>query len=286
MLRRYISYTTNKFTNCRHVSQSMLQSTVDEKSGIATVTMNKPPVNSLNLEFLEEIITLLNKLQKDKVRGMILTSGLQKVFCAGLDIKELYKPNPDRLTKFWTTLQDTWLSLYTTSFPTVSVINGHSPAGGCMLAMSCDYRVMVGQNYRIGFNEAKLGIFAPKWFQNTIIAVIGQRKAEVSLTTGKMYTTDEALQIGLVDETCADADSALKKGTHFLNNFQNISPWAYKMTKDINRQSTIQWLIDNKQKDVDFTVEYMQSPGVQKNLELYLQSLKSLPPLKLISEIN
>jgi len=45
----------------------------------------------------------------------------------------------------------------------------------------------------------------------------------VSLTTGKMYTTDEALQIGLVDETCADADSALKKGTHFLNNFQNIS---------------------------------------------------------------
>jgi len=45
------------------------------------------------------------------------------VFCAGLDIKELYKPNPDRLTKFWTTLQDTWLSLYTTSFPTVSVIN-------------------------------------------------------------------------------------------------------------------------------------------------------------------
>lgn len=60
-------------------------------------------------------------------------------------------------------------------------------------------------------------------FQDTIIAVIGQRKAEMSLTTGKMYTTDEALQIGLVDETCADADSALKKGTHFLNNFQNIS---------------------------------------------------------------
>lgn len=46
------------------------------------------------------------------------------------------------------------------------------------------------------------------------------------------------------------------------------------MTKDISRQSTIQWLIDNKQKDVDFAVEYMKFPGVQKNLELYLQSLK------------
>jgi len=56
-----------------------------------------------------------------------------------------------------------------------------------------------------------------------MVAVIGQRKAEVSLTTGKMYTTDEALQIGLVDESLLDADSALKKGTQFLNNFQKIS---------------------------------------------------------------
>ncbi|XP_015363911.1 PREDICTED: enoyl-CoA delta isomerase 1, mitochondrial-like [Diuraphis noxia] len=123
MLRRYILSTNNKFVNCRHVSQSMLQSTVDEKSGIATVTMNKPPVNSLNLEFLDAINTQLNKLQKDKIRGMILTSGLQKVFCAGLDITEFYNPDSDRLVKFWTALQDTWLSLYMASFPTVAVIN-------------------------------------------------------------------------------------------------------------------------------------------------------------------
>lgn len=252
----------------------MVQSTVDEKSGIATVTMNKPPVNSLNLEFLDEINTQLNKLQKDKIRGMILTSGLQKVFCAGLDITEFYNPNPDRLAKFWTTLQDTWLSLYMASFPTVAVINGHSPAGGCLFAMSCDYRVMVGPNYAIGLNETKLGIVAPKWFQDTMVAVIGQRKAEVSLTTGKMYTTDEALKIGLIDESLPDADSALKRGTQFLNNFQRISPWAYKMTKDISRQPTIQWLIDNKQKDLDFVLNFMQSPEVQKSLGLYLQSLK------------
>jgi len=60
-------------------------------------------------------------------------------------------------------------------------------------------------------------------FQDTMVAVIGQRKAEVSLTTGKMYTTDEALQIGLIDESLPDANSALKKGTQFLNNFQKIS---------------------------------------------------------------
>lgn len=56
-----------------------------------------------------------------------------------------------------------------------------------------------------------------------MVAVIGQRKAELSLTTGKMYTTDAALQIGLVDESLPDADSALEKGIQFLNNFQRIS---------------------------------------------------------------
>lgn len=56
-----------------------------------------------------------------------------------------------------------------------------------------------------------------------MVAVIGQRRAEVSLTTGKMYTTKEALEIGLVDESVSDANTALENGKQFLNNFQKIS---------------------------------------------------------------
>lgn len=275
MLRKYILQRTNPIINCRHASHTMLQSTIDNKSGVATMVLNKPPVNSLNLEFLDEIKTHLNQLQNDKARGIILTSGLQNIFCAGLDLTEFYNPNTDRLIKFWTTLQDTWLALIMTPLPTVAVINGHSPAGGCLLAMSCDYRVMIGPKYTIGLNETKLGIVAPKWFQDTMVAVIGKRNAELSLVTGKMYTTDEALKIGLIDESVSDSDTALNNGTQFLNQFQKISPWAYKMTKEINRQPTIQWLIDNKQKDLDFVVKYMQSSPVQKSLGLYLQSLKN-----------
>ncbi|KAF0751752.1 enoyl-CoA delta isomerase 1, mitochondrial-like [Aphis craccivora] len=279
MLKRYniILYSTNKIVNsCRYVSQSMLKSTVNEKTGIATVIINKPPVNCISLELLNKINTEINKLQKDNIRGMILTSvrSLQKVFCGGLDIKEFYNPNPDRLAKYLTNLQDTWLSLYMTSFPTVSVINGHSLGGGCLIAMCCDYRVMVGPDYTIGLNETKLGVVPPKWFQDTMAAIIGHRKAEVSVIAGKTYTTDEALQIGLVDESSPDIDNAYKKGIQFLNSFEKISPWAFKMTKNISRQPISQWLIDNKQKDLEFVFNYMQTPSVQKHLGLYLQSLK------------
>lgn len=140
--------------------------------------------------------------------------------------------------------------------------------------MCCDYRVMVGPDYTIGLNETKLGVVPPKWFQDTMAAIIGHRKAEVSIIAGKTYTTDEALQIGLVDESSPDIDNAYKKGIQFLNNFEKISPWAFKMTKNISRQPISQWLIDNKQKDLDFVFNYMQTPSVQKHLGLYLQPLK------------
>ncbi|KAG8236576.1 hypothetical protein J437_LFUL015762 [Ladona fulva] len=89
---------------------------------------------------------------------------LPTVFTAGLDIKEMCKPKPDRIKAFWTALQGVWLKLYGSSFPTVAAINGHSPAGGCLLAVCCEYRVMVGPSYRIGPNETQLGIVIPIWY--------------------------------------------------------------------------------------------------------------------------
>uniref|UniRef100_A0A1B6D044 Uncharacterized protein n=1 Tax=Clastoptera arizonana TaxID=38151 RepID=A0A1B6D044_9HEMI len=115
----------------------LVKTTVNDKSGVATVSLNRPPVNSLNLELLQSLGETLNVLEQNKCHGMILTSESPSVFCAGLDILEMYKPDKDRVCKFWTTLQDTWLKLYLSPYPTVAAINGHSPAGGCLLALSC-----------------------------------------------------------------------------------------------------------------------------------------------------
>lgn len=75
------------------------------QTGIATVTMNRPPVNSLNLELLSDMVEAMETVQKNKSLGMILTSSSNSVFSAGLDIMEMYKPSEDRLKKFWSALQ-------------------------------------------------------------------------------------------------------------------------------------------------------------------------------------
>ena len=86
-------------------TQNLVQVEVNDKTGYATVTLNSPPVNTLNLPLLNAFSETLDLLQNNRSRGMILTSSSNSVFSAGLDIMEMYKPSNDRLKAFWGTLQ-------------------------------------------------------------------------------------------------------------------------------------------------------------------------------------
>ena len=128
--------------------------------GYITLKLNKTPVNSLNLEFLTELNILLDKLEEAKdFKGVVLTSNIANIFSAGLDIMEMYQCKQDRVKQFWSALQDFWLKLYGSNKIFIAAINGHSPAGGCLIAMSCDYRIMAKGPYKIGLNETLLVSF-------------------------------------------------------------------------------------------------------------------------------
>ena len=145
-----------------------------DDQGVATFSMNKAPVNSLNMEFLQELSASLETTRQDST-GLVLTSSLSSVFCAGLEITEMHQPDPARLREFWRSLQSVWLQLYSYSLPTSAAITGHSPAGGCLLALCCDYRVMQGPKFTIGLNETLLGIVAPFWFKDSMLNAVGHR---------------------------------------------------------------------------------------------------------------
>jgi hypothetical protein len=129
---------------------------VKDKS-YAILRLNRAPVNSLNLDFLTQLNIQLDKFeQSNDINGVILTSQIANIFSAGLDILEMYQIKADRGRQFWSTLQEFWIKLYGSSKIYIAAINGHSPAGGCLAAMSCDYRIMVKGPYKIGLNETQL----------------------------------------------------------------------------------------------------------------------------------
>lgn len=150
----------NDATNTNNQNQELFYVEEKTEQGYAIFRLNKRPVNSLNLEFLTALNIQLDKFEQNKhINGVILTSNMPNIFSAGLDILEMYNPKPDRLRQFWLALQEFWIKLYGSNKIYIAAINGHSPAGGCLMAMSCDYRIMAKGVYKIGLNETLLGYF-------------------------------------------------------------------------------------------------------------------------------
>jgi Delta3-Delta2-enoyl-CoA isomerase len=191
----------------------------------------------------------------------------------------MYKPNVKRMREFWFNLQGVWMKLYGSSFPTAAAIHGHSPAGGCLFSMSCEYRVMCPK-FTIGLNETKLGIVAPWWFMSTMKNCISHRDAELALTLGTMFTTDEALRIGLIDEIATDKADAIAKCEKFLLNFQKINPNARKSTKMTLRGADIKQLEANREADIDVFANFVTQKDIQKSLGLYMGVMKARKVMK------
>ena len=249
---------------------------------VAVVQLNRAPVNSLNLETLAELNQWLMWLSyTEETDGIILGSNLPMVYSAGLDINELSNPKPDRFAAFWGAFQETWSILNSFPKPIVAAINGNSPAGGCILAICCDYRVMArcpnGQPtkpYRIGLNESKIGMIAPPWVMNTFSYVVGNRKAERMLQLGETPTADEALTIGLVDQVVAE-EEVMSVATKELEKFMAIPASARWMTRDMMRRDLVQFMSTEEEReyDVNFFGNLLQNPEVQSNIAKYMARL-------------
>lgn len=129
-------------------------------------------------------------------------------------------------------------------------------------------------NFTIGLNETRLGIMAPAFFEASYRNVLSSRDAELALTLGQLFTTDEALSNGLIDEVATDKDDALAKSAAFLKQFRKVDPKARALTKQQYRGRELAALCNNRQADLDQFLAVIKHPRTQAGLELYLASLK------------
>ncbi|EFN83811.1 enoyl-CoA delta isomerase 1, mitochondrial [Harpegnathos saltator] len=262
-LKRY--YTTGS---------KLIETTRDNDTGIDIISMSRAPVNSLNTELLGSLKKSLLEAKNSHSKGIILTSSLPTIFSAGIDILELHTTDKDRLRNYWHSLQDAWLTLYSMDIPTTAAINGSSPAGGCLLAISTEYRVFVQGKHSIGLNETQLGLIAPKWFREPYISLMGYRQADLALLRGSLFTPEKALEIGLVDELANDKTNAIEKCKNYILSFKKIPGLGRNLTKLEMRKDLIDWFKKNKEVDTENTLNILQLPKVQAGLKLYIEHLK------------
>jgi enoyl-CoA hydratase len=173
---------------------------IAEHDGVATVTMNRPPANAIDLSFLDELDRALLAIgQRSAIRAMVLT-GHGSVFCAGLDLKEI--PGYDRAqqNRMLAGLNELLRRLYAMPIPTVAAINGHAIAGGLVLALACDWRVAVETGALFGLTEIRVGVPYPTAAGAIVRAELASAAARELVLAGKNHQTARALALGVVDE--------------------------------------------------------------------------------------
>jgi 3,2-trans-enoyl-CoA isomerase len=219
----------------------------------------------------------IKQAEKDrKIQALILTSSKPSIFSAGLELTEMHKPDMKRLVMFWSSFQDLYLDLYGSRLACIAAMQGHAPAAGCMLAMSCDYRIMAAttETHRptIGLNESKLGIVAPPWLGQQMVDTIGRRNAEISLALGTLYSPEEALKIGLVD-LVVPQDQVEAKASEAALQWAKIPAQARVASKRMIRKDRLDRLKASRSQDVEHFANFVITEHVQDSLTAYLDML-------------
>ncbi|MBW2544465.1 MAG: enoyl-CoA hydratase/isomerase family protein [Deltaproteobacteria bacterium] len=173
-----------------------------EKQGhIATLTLNRPPANSVNIATLVDIEAALDNAEQDKdVRVLIITGAGEKGFSAGFDVSDVAKAHIAGPKG-----QEVWTKVDRFPKPVIAAINGYAFGGGCELAMAATFRVMQ-EGAKIGLTELNLGII-PGWGgTQRMPRILGKSKALELILFSKRLTAREALEIGLVDRVSAEGE--------------------------------------------------------------------------------
>ncbi len=168
---------------------------------IIELRLQRPPVNALNPELLEALQAQISAVhEKPDSLSAVIVSGQPGVFTAGLDLPELLACSRAQMQGFWLMFHDLWRLLATCPVPVVAAITGHSPAGGTVLSVFCDYRIMASGDYKIGLNETRVGLVAPQPIFVALQRLLGANAAERHLVSGELIGPERALQLGLVDQ--------------------------------------------------------------------------------------
>src|SRR5215213_6697120 len=174
--------------------------------GVALIRLRGGKANAMTREVLEGIIRLVDEVEAAPDARAIVVTGVERHFSAGLALPVLLPLGRDEMRAFIDLFGAAMLRVFRAELPVVAAVNGHAIAGGCVLALQCDARLMTDADARIGLNEVRLGIGLPASVVEPLrLAVPASSLARIAVE-GALFSPGEALRLGLVDEVVPDAE--------------------------------------------------------------------------------
>ena len=179
--------------------------TVEIDQAIATIRLDRPPMNALNTQVQEEIAAAAGEVSADPACRAVVLYGGPKVFAAGADIKELAEASYAQMAADSRRLQASFTAVAKIPKPVVAAISGYALGGGLELALCADFRI-AGQGARLGQPEILLGVIPGAGGTQRLPRLIGPARAKDIVFSGRFVEAAEALDLGLVDRVAPDAE--------------------------------------------------------------------------------
>lgn len=169
-----------------------------EHGAILELRLARPPVNALSPELIAALRDAIEEGSR-QAEALVL-SGQPGIFSGGLDVPQLATLDRPGMVEVVRDFFALMRSIAASPVPVAVAITGHSPAGGAVLALFCDYRVMAEGEFKIGLNEVQVGLTVPSPILVALRERVGFRLAERLAVSGRLILADEALACGFVDE--------------------------------------------------------------------------------------
>jgi len=248
---------------------------IHDHGAVRELRLSRPPVNALNPALLTALIDAVTVAPREGV-GALVVSGSEGMFTAGLDIPALLLLDRVELAAALGVFFDAMEALATCPVPVAAAITGHSPAGGFVLAMFCDRRVMAEGPFGIGLNEVRVGIPMPWVLVEGMARLIGRRRAAELCTTGRLLSPAEALELGAVDAVVPPGE-VVGEACRWCGELLALPARALALTREAVRADLVEAVRRNRGSDCERLLDEWFRPETQQALGRMVARIKGAP---------
>jgi enoyl-CoA hydratase/carnithine racemase len=187
--------------------------TYNDDGALGFITLDKPPANSYDLEFMSEFSSAVDEAVTGATRVVIVRSASEKFFSAGADIKKFLEGDVNANMEMIKVSQAAFRRMAAAPQVFIAQIAGHALGGGLEIALACDIRLGAAGLYKIGLPEVTLGLLPGNGGTQRLTRLIGPSRSLELLLTGRTYTVEEAREMGLVADVynAEEADSKVRE---------------------------------------------------------------------------
>lgn len=203
---------------------------VSRDGEVVVATLNRGKANAIVPAMVEELHEVLDRVRTDaSVSALVLSSANPRMFSAGFDLAEVFSFDNDRMREFFGRFMDLFEGLRLVQKPTVAAVTGHAFAGGALLAIACDFRVMADGESGFAINEVNLGLVLPDSAVDWLVDALGPAARRV-LLGGQALVPAQAMAAGIAHEVVPPAE-VVPRAVALAHELGGKPPHAYAAVK-------------------------------------------------------